>query len=31
MESTRLEILKDGVYVSLKLRDNQPIRYNNVH
>lgn len=30
MENTRLEILKDGVYVSLKLRDNQPIRYNNV-
>ena len=30
MESTRLEILKDGVYVSLKLRDSQPIRYNNV-
>ena len=30
MESTRLEILKDGVYVPLKLRDNQPIRYNSV-
>ena len=30
MENTRLEILKDGVYVPLKLRDNQPIRYNNV-
>ncbi len=30
MENTRLEILKDGVYVPLKLRDNQPIRYNSV-
>jgi len=30
MENTRLEIKKDGVYVSLKLGDDKSIRYNNV-
>lgn len=30
MENTRLEILKNGVYVPLRLRDNLSIRYNSV-
>lgn len=30
MENTRLEILKDGEYIPLKLQDNDAIRYNKV-